>query len=152
MKAVVALGSNLGDRRGHLEWAVDQLRHLLRDVRVSSFYETAAVDVPDVQPPYLNAVVIGESDAPPEVLLRELLAIEERQGRQRLGVRAARTLDLDLILYGQEVRRGEPLWLPHPRYRERGFVLEPLAELDPELTDPVTGERVSDMLRRLEGD
>jgi 2-amino-4-hydroxy-6-hydroxymethyldihydropteridine diphosphokinase len=93
----IALGSNLGDRRAHLEWAVDRLRELLTNLRVSSLIETEPVDVPEPQPPFLNGAVVGETTLGPEALLSELLALERECGRERTGVRAPRTLDLDLM-------------------------------------------------------
>lgn len=142
---VVALGSNLGDRRGHLEFAVERLRDVLDDLRVSDFIETEPFDVPDAQPPYLNAVVVGKTTLEPEALLDRLLAIERDRGRQRPSIRAARTLDLDLILYGDRVLDTPTLQVPHPRFRERAFVLGPLTALAPALRDPVTGRTIQEL-------
>jgi len=100
------------------------------------------------QPRFLNGVVVGTTTLTPRGLLDRLLAIEREEGRERPAPGAARTLDLDLILYGSE-RLAEPgLVVPHPRFRERLFVLEPLAELEPDWVDPVSGEAVSVLLRR----
>jgi 2-amino-4-hydroxy-6-hydroxymethyldihydropteridine diphosphokinase len=139
-RVVVALGSNLGDRRGHLEFAVARLREFMHDLRISSFIDTEPVDVPDSQPPYLNAVVVGDTTLSPDDLLARLLSIERERGRERPSVRAARTLDLDLILYGDVVAHSPGLEIPHPRFRERAFVLQPLAEIAPDIRDPVTGK------------
>jgi 2-amino-4-hydroxy-6-hydroxymethyldihydropteridine diphosphokinase len=128
-----------------LEWAVDQLRTLLQNLRVSSFIETDPVDVPDKQPAYLNGVVVGESSLGPEDLLEELHALERARGRERRTFRAARTLDLDLILYGDVILHDSGLQIPHPRFRERQFVLGPLAEIAPDLRDPVTGKTVHEL-------
>ena len=144
--AAVALGSNLGDRRGHLEWAVDQLRALLANLRVSPFFDTEPVDVPDLQPRYLNAVAVGETDVPPEALLNTLRRFEGERGRERSSFRAARTLDLDLIFYGDQIIRTEALELPHPRFRTRRFVLEPLSTLEPDWRDPISGRTVGELL------
>lgn len=135
----IALGSNLGDRRGHLQWAIAQLADALTSLRASSFIDTEPVDVPDAQPPYLNAAAVGETFLDPESLLQLLLGLERQRGRQRLSVRAARTLDCDLILYGDRVIHTASLDVPHPRFRDRAFVLEPLCEIAPDLRDPVTG-------------
>ena len=135
----IALGSNLGDRRAHLEFAVARLREFVHDLRVSSFIDTAPVDVPDDQPRYLNAVAVGETSLAPEEILTRLLSIERERGRARPSVRAARTLDLDLVLYGDAIIHTGTLEIPHPRFRERQFVLAPLAEIAPDLVDPVTG-------------
>jgi 2-amino-4-hydroxy-6-hydroxymethyldihydropteridine diphosphokinase len=142
----IALGSNLGDRWAHLSWAVEQLQGVLAALRVSTPIETAAVDVPDAQPPYLNAVVVGETALAPEALLDELMRLERERGRERRSFRAARTLDLDLILYGDLISRTPRLEVPHPRFRERRFVLEPLTEIAPDLIDPVTGRTVGELL------
>ncbi|MGD9903995.1 MAG: 2-amino-4-hydroxy-6-hydroxymethyldihydropteridine diphosphokinase [Vicinamibacterales bacterium] len=132
----IALGSNLGDRTAHLSWAVAALGERLDALRVSPFEETAPVDVPDVQPPYLNAVAVGWTRLAPEALLDELLALETARGRTRSGVRAARTLDLDLILYGDLIIDTPRLRVPHPRFVDRPFVLGPLAGLAPDWRDP----------------
>lgn len=100
------------------------------------------------QPRFLNGVVVGETSLPPRALLDALLAIERDRGRERPRPGAARTLDLDLIFYGS-ARVTEPdLVVPHPRFRERLFVLEPLAELAPDWVDPVSGASVRALLRR----
>jgi len=145
----IALGSNLGDRRSHLEFAVSRLREFVRHLRISSFIDTAPVDVPDEQPRYLNGVAVGETSLSAEDVLARLLAIERERGRERPSVRAARTLDLDLILYGNLVASLPGLEIPHPRFRERAFVLAPLAEIAPELVDPVTGRTLGDLAREL---
>ena len=147
MTVAVALGSNLGDRRSHLDYAVSRLRSLLADLRVSGYYETDPVDMPGAQPLFLNAAAVGSTDASAQDLLRALLSIEAERGRERPHPGAARTLDLDLILYGSVVLNEPALVVPHPRFRERGFVLEPLAEIAPDLVDPVTGSTVGELLR-----
>jgi 2-amino-4-hydroxy-6-hydroxymethyldihydropteridine diphosphokinase len=124
---VIALGSNLGDRRYNLLRAVHALGEVLRVVRVSSIIETEPVDAPP--PRYLNMVVSGYTSLSPEALMEALLAIEARLGRVRRGKNAPRVIDLDLILHGAHRRRTKALTLPHPRYRERQFVMEPLAEI-----------------------
>lgn len=141
----IALGSNLGDRRGHLHWAIEQLRRDLTDLRVSTIIETAPVDVPDEQPPYLNAVVVGRCSRSARELFERLRALEQAQGRQRLTHRAARTLDLDLILFGDEIIDTTDLVVPHPRFRERRFVLEPLEEIAPDWVDPVSGRTIQEL-------
>jgi 2-amino-4-hydroxy-6-hydroxymethyldihydropteridine diphosphokinase len=145
----IALGSNLGDRRAHLIWAIEQLAEHLTDLRISSVIETEPVDVPDPQPPYLNAVVVGETDLAAEVLMQRLLELERARGRRRPSPRAPRTLDLDLILYDDLVVHTPTVTVPHPRFRERHFVLGPLAEIAPKLVDPVSGRSVEALLREL---
>jgi len=141
----IALGSNLGDRRGHLDWAIERLGSLLSNLMSSALLETEPLDVPDVQPPYLNAVVVGETALGAETLLAALLGLERERGRVRPGWPAARTLDLDLILYGDLIRDEPGLTLPHPRFRERPFVLGPLAEVAPAWIDPRTGKSMSEL-------
>jgi 2-amino-4-hydroxy-6-hydroxymethyldihydropteridine diphosphokinase len=145
----IALGSNLGDRRAHLEWAFGRLREHLSDFRASSIIETDPVDVPGPQPPYLNAAVTGRTELEPEPLLDLLLSIERERGRERPTLRASRTLDLDLILCGDRIVQASGLDVPHPRFRDRRFVLQPLAEIAPEMRDPVTGLTVNELLRAL---
>ena len=147
-KVAIALGSNLGDRRAHLQFALDRLRTILANVRVSSFIDTDPVDVPDEQPRYLNGVVVGETTMPAADLMEELSRIERARGRTRPSLRASRTLDVDLILYGDTVVTTESLEIPHPRFRDRLFVLEPLNEIAPEMVDPVTGNSVRELLRQ----
>jgi len=125
---VIALGSNLGDRRYNLLRAVHALRSVVRVVRVSSIIETDPVDAPP--PRYLNAVLTGYTSLTPEELLAALLDIEQRLGRVRRGVRnAPRVIDIDLIVHGGHRRRGPALTLPHPRAAARPFVMEPLREI-----------------------
>ncbi|HEX8171479.1 MAG TPA: 2-amino-4-hydroxy-6-hydroxymethyldihydropteridine diphosphokinase [Thermoanaerobaculia bacterium] len=129
---VIALGSNLGDRALHLRRAVHALSSCMRVVRISAIHETDAVDAPPGSPPFLNMVVAGYTALPPLALLRALLAIEQRLGRIRRGIRnEPRIIDLDLILYGATRMQTRELTLPHPRYREREFVLRPMAEVVP---------------------
>ena len=144
----MALGSNQGSRESHLQHAVVRLRQLLDDLRVSSFIKTEPVGVGD-QPLFLNGAVVGWSAVSPEELLDRLQAIELERGRERPFVGAPRTLDLDLILVGDLVVNTEQVVLPHPRFRTRRFVLEPLAEVVPDLVDPVTGQTVRELLDRL---
>ncbi|AKT51173.1 2-amino-4-hydroxy-6-hydroxymethyldihydropteridine diphosphokinase [Arsenicicoccus sp. oral taxon 190] len=134
---VVALGANLGDPAQTLAQAERRLRRVpgLRVTARSGLYETDPVGGPD-QPPYLNAVVVGRTRRSPAALLAELHRIEERHGRTREVRWGARTLDLDLVAYqvaGQDVVSDDPsLTLPHPRAHERGFVLVPWAQADPD--------------------
>lgn len=143
----IALGSNLGDRQSHLAFAVKQLRALLTQVAVSSWYETDPVGVAP-QPRFLNGAVTGLTDRSPDDLLDELLRIERARGRDRPHPGAARTLDLDLVLYGDAVLDQPGLRVPHPRFRERRFVLEPLAEIAPDWRDPETRLSVQALLDR----
>ncbi len=145
----IALGSNLGDRYSHLAYAVARLRGILSDVSVSRFIDTAPVDVPGPQPTYLNGALTGKTTLSASDLLARLQSIETTLGRVRPFTNAARTVDLDLILYGDAVIDDADLQVPHPRFRERRFVLAPLAEVAPDAVDPVTGLTVRQLLDRL---
>jgi 2-amino-4-hydroxy-6-hydroxymethyldihydropteridine diphosphokinase len=147
--AAVGIGSNLGDRLAHIDFARARLSTLLSSPRFSATIETAPVGVPDTQPPYLNLVVVGTTSWPAGDLLAALLAIERERGRERLFPNAARTLDLDLLLLGELVIDQAGLVVPHPRFRERLFVLEPLVEVAPRLQDPVTHQTMSQLLAAL---
>ncbi|MBI1872989.1 MAG: 2-amino-4-hydroxy-6-hydroxymethyldihydropteridine diphosphokinase [Acidobacteria bacterium] len=144
----IALGSNLGDRTAHLAHGFDRLASVLADLRRSSPRETAPQGV-EAQPPFLNAAAVGVTRLQPRALLDTLLAIESERGRTRARLGLPRTLDLDLILYGQDVIDEPGLQVPHPRFRERLFVLEPLAELAADWTDPVTGKTVQQLLQEV---
>src|SRR5581483_10367259 len=109
----------LGDRQAHLDYAVRQLSELLSAFRVSSYFETAPVDMRPGAPAFLNAAATGVTRLPARELLERLLAIERDRGRERPYPNAARTLDLDLILFGDVVSDDPSLVLPHPRFRER---------------------------------
>ena len=145
----IALGSNLGDRRAHLDYSTSRLGSILGNIRVSSYIETDPVDVPGQQPRFLNAVAVGEATLCARDLLETLLAIEEERGRERPARGAARTLDLDLVLFGDQILNEPGLVVPHPRFRSRRFVLEPLAQIAPEMLDPVTGRSVQELLADL---
>jgi 2-amino-4-hydroxy-6-hydroxymethyldihydropteridine diphosphokinase len=141
-RAYVALGSNLGDREATIRGALAELDAApgVRVVAVSTLVETEPVGYLD-QPRFLNGAAALETDVPARELLELLLQIERRFGRRRQGVPAQgpRTLDLDLLLYGDAEIDEEGLQIPHPRLHERAFVLGPLAELDPALKVPQKG-------------
>ena len=126
---VIALGSNLGERAWHLRRALHELARIVRIVRISSIHETDPVDAPRGSPDFLNMVVVGRTSLAPHDLLHELLAIEARLGRRRSVRNAPRVIDLDLIFYGARHIQTRDLTVPHPRWMERDFVLEPLREV-----------------------
>lgn len=142
--ALIALGGNLGDVVSNFQFALDWLDELGEVTLKSSLYRTAPVGVPDAQDDYLNAVVALETTLPAEELLEELLNIEHARGRERFIKNGARTLDLDLLAYGDTVLTTERLTLPHPRMWERAFVMKPLSDILPDWTHPQKGETVFD--------
>ena len=148
-RVAVALGSNVGDRTGHLNHAVARLQSVIHKLRVSRYHETAPVGVTGPQPLFMNAVAVGQTRLTPQALLEAMLAIERERGRERPRPNAPRTLDLDLILFGELVSEGADLTIPHPRFRERRFVLEPLVEVAPEFVDPVTKLTIRELLERM---
>jgi 2-amino-4-hydroxy-6-hydroxymethyldihydropteridine diphosphokinase len=148
IKAFVGLGSNLGDRERFLREAIEAMEGIPETEveRVSSFYDSDPQGDP-AQPAYLNAVTVLETELPADRLLWNLQLIESRLGRPRARRSAPRTIDLDLLFYGDEVIERPGLTVPHPRYAERPFVLVPLVELEPGLVDPRTEIRVDRLLR-----
>ncbi len=147
MKTVyLSLGSNLGDRERNLREAIRMLGEAgVRALRVSSLYETEPVDVRD-QPWFLNLVVEAETELFPKQLLARIRKIEFELGRKRVRPKGPRTADIDILLYGDSVIETGELTVPHPRLAERRFVLEPLAELAPELRHPVTRRTMRELL------
>jgi len=152
-QAAIALGSNLGDRRATLDQAVLMMdSHAEISVRtVSSFIETDPVG-PEGQDAYLNGAVLVDTTLDPRDLLTVLNAIEAQLGRDRSTEQrwGSRTCDLDILLYGDRVVDDPELTIPHPRMREREFVLGPLAEIAPDAIDPVSKKTVSELLADLE--
>ena len=147
MKTVyLALGANIGERARNLERALDALEaEGVHIVRRSSLYETEPRDVRD-QPWFLNLVVEAETILLPRQLLSTIRRIEKNLGRKRVIAKGPRTIDIDILLFGRFVVDTPELQIPHPRLHERRFVLEPLAELAPELRHPVTRRTAREML------
>jgi 2-amino-4-hydroxy-6-hydroxymethyldihydropteridine diphosphokinase len=154
VRVYLALGSNLGDRQRFLDEAVRRLRAVpgLTVRRVSPYYETAPVGGPAESGAYLNAVAEAETTLPPDQLLQTLLDIERQFGRIRGEPNAPRTLDLDLILYGDLVQHGPDPVIPHPRMHERRFVLQPLADLAPDFVHPTIKKTIRELLDGLAPD
>lgn len=154
MTAYLALGSNLGDRWAHLRRAVAMLAEIDPSLRVSSVFETAPVGGPGDQGPYLNCVVRLETALEPLQLLALAHSLEADAGRVRTVKDGPRTLDVDILLLNSVETESDELTIPHPRMYERGFVLAPLEELDPELvpsnwrsTIPGAGRLAEDVRR-----
>lgn len=153
MKAYVGLGSNLGEREATIRSALDQLSRLPETqlVQVSSLYDTAPVGELD-QPNFLNAVVVLETGLDARSLFWNMLLIERRLGRVRQPSRrfGPRTIDLDLLMFGDEVIDLPDLQVPHPEMPRRAFVLVPLVEVDPHAVHPGLGLTMSELLSRLD--
>jgi 2-amino-4-hydroxy-6-hydroxymethyldihydropteridine diphosphokinase len=144
----LALGSNAADRESYLRKGLQGLRdHEIEVVRCASVYETEPKDVGD-QPWFLNTVVEAQTVLSPHELLSTCLMIEKQNQRVRTTVPTARTLDIDILFYGDQVVRESDLTIPHPRFAERRFVLVPLAEIAPDFMDPITQESFSTLLRK----
>ena len=148
MRAVVALGSNIGEPRENLNLAIALLREATEVVAVSSYYQTKPVGYLD-QPDFLNAVCLIESELPAMDLLKMLHGIEKTMGRERSIQWGPRTIDLDLIQYGALLSNAEELKLPHPRAHERKFVLEPWLEIEPDAI-LLTHGKIIELLKTLD--
>ena len=148
MRAVVALGSNIGEPKENLDLAMALLREATKVVAVSSYFSTKPVGYLD-QPDFLNAVCIIESDLPAMDLLKMLHGIEKVMGRDRSIKWGPRTIDLDLIQYGSLLSNADELTLPHPRAHERQFVLEPWLEIEPDGI-LLTHGKISELLNLLD--
>lgn len=146
-RVAIALGSNLGQRQAHLQHAIRLLQPDISDMVVSDLVETEPVGV-EPQPRFLNGALTGDWDGDARSLLERLLGIEQACGRCRPYPGAPRTLDLDLILFGARIIDEDGLCVPHPRFRDRGFVLSPLAQIAPDMIDPTTGLTVGELYQR----
>lgn len=132
----LSLGSNLGDRAANLRTAIAKLAELGEVIAVSSFYDTAPVEVTG-QPWFLNCAVKLDTEKMPRQLIASILALEQTMGRQRTQQKGPRTIDIDILLFGTSVIDLPTLTIPHPKLHERRFVLEPLAEIAPDAKHPV---------------
>jgi len=144
----VAFGGNLGDVRGAISAALERLSRHFGPLRVAPLYRTEPVSaIP--QSPFLNTVAVGATDRTPEALLAAASEIELALGRRRARRGAPRTIDVDLLFVGSELRSGPELELPHPRLRDRRFVMAPLADLIPSFPLPPDGRPVRELLAEL---
>jgi 2-amino-4-hydroxy-6-hydroxymethyldihydropteridine diphosphokinase len=146
--AYLSLESNLGDRAAQLRAALARLGDLGRVVAVSSFYETEPMEFTD-QPWFLNCAVALETAANAEQFMTALLQIEKQMGRQRAQKNGPRTIDIDILLFGDWVTNSRTLTVPHPAMHQRRFVLEPLAEIAPHARHPLLKKTVQELLDEL---
>ena len=144
----LSLGSNLGDRESNLRAAIQQLGDLGEVLAVSSFYETEPVEM-TAQPWFLNCAVALRTELMPKLFLAKMLAIEQQMGRRRTQPKGPRTIDIDILLFGNSIISAPQLEIPQPAMHQRRFVLEPLAEIAPETRHPVFKRTVREMLQAL---
>lgn len=149
--AYIAMGANVGDRRGNISDALKRLGETerVRVIRVSELIETAAIGGPEGSPAFLNGATEVRTTLGPDVLLSRLLEIERELGRERREKWGPRTIDLDLLLYGQQVIDQPGLTIPHPLMHERAFVLQPLAQIAPGVLHPTLNLTIQQLLDRL---
>lgn len=148
-ESFLGLGTNLGDRAHNLTEALRRISEIARIEATSSVYETEPVGYTD-QPEFWNMVVRCATDLPARQLMQELIAIEAAMGRQRTFKNAPRIIDIDILVYDEVIVADRDLEIPHPRMRERAFVLRPLLEIAPDLIDPQTHESYAEILQRKE--
>ena len=144
----LSLGSNLGERAGNLRAAIEKLSGFGKIVAVSSFYETEPVELTN-QPWFVNCAVALETEQVPEAFLGELLALEQSMGRRRTQKKGPRTIDIDILLFGDAIIETAGLSIPHPAMHQRRFVLVPMAEIAPEQRHPILKRSMRELLDAL---
>ncbi|HTC46039.1 MAG TPA: 2-amino-4-hydroxy-6-hydroxymethyldihydropteridine diphosphokinase [Candidatus Aquilonibacter sp.] len=144
MWTYLSLGSNIGDREAHLREAQGRLEAVGQVANVSSYYETEPVEFTG-QPWFLNCALALETSQTPQELMNSILRIEREMGRQRAQKKGPRTIDIDILLFGDEVIDSSELTIPHPAMHQRRFVLEPLAEIAPDVHHPTLKKSIREL-------
>jgi len=142
--AHLSLGSNVGARHSHLQEAQDRLAKIGRVLAVSSLYETEPVEFTE-QPWFLNCAIAVETNCTPRQLMAAILQIEQEMGRRRVQKKGPRSIDIDILLFGQEIIESKDLTVPHPAMHHRRFVLEPLAEIAPQAMHPLLKKTIREL-------
>jgi 2-amino-4-hydroxy-6-hydroxymethyldihydropteridine diphosphokinase len=144
----LSLGSNIGDREKYLETTIKELEKIIKIEKISSIYETEAEDYEE-QDNFLNLAIKGKTNLSPKKLLKETQRIEEEIGRQKIIEKGPRTIDIDILFYGDQIIETETLKIPHKGIEKRKFVLVPLAEIDENINHPILNKSINSILKSL---